>query len=63
LGFSLDGGVTWQPIDVRADSDAAGVGASIIPVITALASGFGLSWVDFRTNGINGDIFFRKVTP
>jgi hypothetical protein len=64
LGYSIDGGVLWQPTDIHLDQGTAGGGTSIDPVVGLLANGTAAAaWVDFRTNGIDGDIYFRRVPP
>jgi hypothetical protein len=64
LGYSIDGGVLWQPTDIRLDQGAAGSGTSVSPVVGLLANGTAAAaWVDFRTNGTDGDIYFRRAPP
>jgi hypothetical protein len=64
LGYSIDGGQFWQPADIRLDQGTAGSGTSVSPVITLLASGATVTgWLDFRTGGVNGDIFVRRAIP
>jgi hypothetical protein len=64
VAFSLDAGVTWQPTDVRADGGGAGTGASVDPVIALRSTGgVHVTWIDYRTNGFRGDVYFRSVGP
>ena len=64
LGYSIDGGQFWQPADIRLDQGTAGSGTSVSPVITLLASGATVTgWLDFRTGGVNGDIYVRRAIP
>src|SRR5262249_32055009 len=66
LGYSIDGGVFWQPTDIRLDQDAAGSGTSVSPVVGLTGSGLAVTaWLDFRSSGTtgNGDIYVRRTQP
>jgi hypothetical protein len=59
--FSLDGGRTFQPQDVRMDGDSPGAADSETPQVYA-AHGMGhVVWVDRRNDQINGDIYYRSL--
>ncbi|MFH2006022.1 MAG: MopE-related protein [bacterium] len=61
LNYSIDNGVNFQPADLRLDL-GSGVGAADAFTVR-LAAGTGGSayvvWVDTRTGGVNGDIYFN----
>ena len=62
--YSLDGGATYQPTDLRFDTAPNGVDAHYPTVFAASVGGrpvFHAAWVDRRTNGINGDIYYRAL--
>ncbi len=62
LNFSLDGGVLFQPIDLRLDSDVAGSSDSQDPHLAITTSGVVVVWVDHRNgDGTIGDIYARSV--
>ncbi|MEZ4406664.1 MAG: MopE-related protein [Polyangiales bacterium] len=66
--YSLDGGATWQPTDVRLDQ-APTATDSTNPSITATTNSAGAGvghvvWVDRRANGVLGDVYYRAIgTP
>jgi hypothetical protein len=68
-GFSMDGGLTWQPKDVRADTGTPGSATSKDPAIALRAAGGAfVTWVDFRSSqtagdNANGDIYFNLIGP
>jgi hypothetical protein len=60
-GFSIDGGVTFQPTDIRLDG---GSGDSVEPAAALRASGgMHVVWVDFRANGSIADVYHRAAGP
>ena len=61
--FSLDGGRTFQPQDVRMDSGNAGAADSETPVVYAAHGIAHVVWVDRRNDQINGDIYYRALRP
>jgi len=63
LNFSLDDGATFQPSDLRMDTDLPAGGADSFGVrLAAGASGVGYAvWIDTRRDGVNGDIYFNAA--
>ncbi len=63
LNFSLDGGLNFQPTDIRLDQDPSGAAESFSPCLAADGQGgaYGV-WVDTRADGVVGDIFFNSVS-
>ncbi len=61
VNYSLDDGLHFQPADVRLDTGtAAGVADSFTVGLGAGSGGSAnVVWVDTRTGGINGDIYFN----
>ena len=61
VNYSTDDGVHFQPADVRLDTGSAAGAADSSTV--GLGAGTGgaayVVWVDTRTGGINGDIYFN----
>ena len=61
VNYSMDDGVHFQPADLRLDTGTAAGAADSFTV--RLGAGTGGSsyvvWVDTRTNGVNGDIYFN----
>ncbi len=63
LNYSLDDGLTFQPTDVRMDTDAPAGGEDSFGVgLAAGAAGAGYcGWIDTRRDQINGDIYFNAA--
>lgn len=61
--FSLDGGQTFQPQDVRMDTGMAGGADSETPSVYAAHGIAHVVWVDRRNDQINGDIYYRALRP
>ncbi|MDI7268771.1 MAG: sialidase family protein, partial [Myxococcota bacterium] len=62
LNYSLDGGATFQPVDLRLDTGTAGASDSHSPVAVMLAGRVHCFWVDHRSGtGANGDIYTRYI--
>jgi hypothetical protein len=62
--YSLDGGATYQPTDIRFDTATGAVDAHYPSVTVNTVGGrpvLHAVWVDRRTNGINGDIYYRAL--
>jgi hypothetical protein len=59
--FSLDGGQTFQPDDVRLDSGTAGAAESESPSVFVARSAAHVVWVDRRNDGVNGDVYYRGL--
>ncbi len=62
VNYSLDGGATWQPSDVRLDvTGLPGSSDSVSPALAVEASGrIHVVWVDYR-DGNAGDIYYRGL--
>jgi len=57
---SLDGGVTWLPLDVRIDTgDAPGAHGSTFAALDATERGVFVTWWDERDGGVGRDIYFN----
>ncbi|MDP3277387.1 MAG: MopE-related protein [Deltaproteobacteria bacterium] len=61
--FSLDGGATFQPEDVRLDSGVLGAADSETPSVFVAGSVGHVTWVDRRADNVNGDIYYRALRP
>ncbi len=48
LNYSLDAGVTWQPSDIRLDTDCAGAAISAVPQIAISGDSIVVVWEDYR---------------
>jgi hypothetical protein len=60
--YSLDGGRTYQPNDVRLDQAPAGMGIDSETPFAYSTGGVGhFVWVDRRSDGITGDIYYRSL--
>ena len=62
--YSLDGGATYQPADIRFDTATGAVDAHYPSVAVTTVGGrpvLHTVWVDRRGNGINGDIYYRAL--
>jgi hypothetical protein len=64
--YSLDGGLTFQPADLRLDTHAAGAADSEAPELFAAQGSDGrlvahVVWVDRRADGVTGDIYYRSL--
>lgn len=63
--YSLDGGATWQPADVRLDNAPTATDSTnpaIFATTNARGAGVGhVVWVDRRANGVLGDIYYRAI--
>ncbi len=60
FNFSRDGGVTWQPNDIRLDTDPPGSGDSDDPLICCSGSNIYVVWRDERTTPGIDDIYFNS---
>ncbi len=64
--YSLDGGATFQPADVRFDASPAGSSASSTPAAYATTEAGApivhVTWVDRRADNVTGDIYYRRFT-
>ncbi len=63
VNYSLDGGATWQPSDVRLDATALpGSSESVTPtlLVEEAAGRIHVAWVDYRS-GAAGDIRYRGL--
>jgi len=62
LNFSLDHGETYQPIELRIDSDTAGAAESTSPVVAVTDEGAVIAWIDQRNVWLDiGDLYARTV--
>ena len=60
--YSLDAGRTYQPADVHLDQAPAMMGIDSETPNVYSANGIGqFVWVDRRSNGIIGDIYYRSL--
>jgi len=62
--YSLDGGATYQPADIRFDTATGAVDAHYPSVAVNTVGGrpvLHTVWVDRRTDGIIGDIYYRAL--
>jgi hypothetical protein len=59
MNFSLDGGVTFQPVDWRVDTDTENRD-SHQPIVEAADGRFHIVWLDYRNAPhYNGDVYYR----
>jgi hypothetical protein len=62
VNFSMDSGSTFQPIDLRADTDTAGAYDSQLPQLSAAGGRLHVVWLDYRNvEHYNGDIYYRLL--
>jgi hypothetical protein len=60
--YSLDGGLSYQPADIRLDSTPAATHTdSETPFVYSVGGAGHYVWVDRRADGINGDIYYRSL--
>lgn len=60
--YSLDGGRLYQPNDIRLDTAPAGRDAET-PFVFSVGGIGHFVWVDRRSDGITGDIYYRSLGP
>jgi hypothetical protein len=59
--YSLDGGASYQPADVRFDTTAAGASDSNNPSVLVTGGRVHVVWLDRRADGVVGDIYYRGM--